>query len=164
MFWKGPLFTKKGFVDTCINLETCEFVENDKEENGIIVPLFRNCHTHLGDTAARKSLPENLSLAELVGPDGWKHKWLEENHIERSILEGLKEATYSGTGLIMDFREGGKKGLEAFKIHDYLGTSILFGRPSEDEELPGNHAGISSLADIGNAASRLSSQAREKKD
>jgi cytosine/adenosine deaminase-related metal-dependent hydrolase len=162
MFWKGPLFTKKGFVDTCIDLETCKFVENDKEEDGIIVPLFRNCHTHLGDTDARKSLPNNLSLAELVGPGGWKHKWLEENNIERSILEGLKEATYSGTGLIMDFREGGKKGLDVFEIHDYLGTSILFGRPSKDGELPGNHAGISSLADVGDLASKMSSQARER--
>ena len=85
MFWKGPLFTKKGFVDTCIDLETCEFVENDKEEDGVIVPLFRNCHTHLGDTGARKSLPDNLSLAELVGPGGWKHKWLENNDIEGDV-------------------------------------------------------------------------------
>ena len=50
MFWKGPLFTEKGFVDICINLETCEFVDSDKEEDGILVPLFRNCpvsYTHL---------------------------------------------------------------------------------------------------------------------
>ena len=163
MFWKGSLFTKKGFVDTCINLETCEFVSNEKEEDGIIVPLFRNCHTHLGDTGARKALPTNLNLTELVGPNGWKHKWLENNDIEKSILEGLKEATYSGIGLIMDFREGGKEGLEAFEIHDYLGTSILFGRPVEGEKLPGNHAGISSLADLGDLAFKLSSQARTKK-
>ena len=26
----------------------------DGEESGIIIPLFRNCHTHLGDTLARK--------------------------------------------------------------------------------------------------------------
>ena len=83
MFWKGPLFTKDGFVDTCIDLETCELVNKNKEEDGIIVPLFRNCHTHLGDTGARKSLPDNLNLTELVGPDGWKHKWLEENDIEK---------------------------------------------------------------------------------
>jgi len=163
MFWKGPVFTKKGFVDACINLETCEFVINDKEENGILVPLFRNCHTHLGDTGARKSLPTDLTLAELVGPDGWKHNWLENNNIEKSILEGLKEATSSGTGLIMDFREGGKEGLNVFEIHDYLGTSILFGRPSENEELPGRHAGISSLVDVGSLAFNLSSQARAKK-
>ena len=68
MFWKGPLFTKDGFIDTCIDLETCEFINKEKEEDGILVPLFRNCHTHLGDTGARKSLPNNLSLAELVGP------------------------------------------------------------------------------------------------
>tara|TARA_B100000953_G_C17986166_1_gene410614 strand:- start:173 stop:1150 length:978 start_codon:yes stop_codon:yes gene_type:complete len=162
MFWKGPLFTKKGFVDTCINLETCKFVDKTKEEDGILVPLFRNCHTHLGDTGARKSLPENINLVELVGPNGWKHKWLENNDIEKSILEGLKEATYSGIGLIMDFREGGKEGLEAFEKHEYLGTGILFGRPKENESLPGKHAGISSLADIGKLTSKLSSQAKAK--
>ena len=101
MFWKGPLFTKDGFVDTSIDLETCELVNKNKEEDGIIVPLFRNCHTHLGDTGARKSLPDNLSLAELVGPDGWKHKWLEENNIEKSILEGLKEATKVTCSLLL---------------------------------------------------------------
>ena len=41
MFWKGPLFTEKGFVDTCINLETCEFVDSDKEEDGTV------SYTHL---------------------------------------------------------------------------------------------------------------------
>ena len=162
MFWKGPLFTKDGFIDTCIDLETCEFTSKEKEEDGILVPLFRNCHTHLGDTGARKSLPDNLSLVELVGPDGWKHKWLEQNNIEKSILEGLKEATFSATGLIMDFREGGQKGIEAFEMHDYLGTSILLGRPSEDDNLPGKHAGISSLADVGDLALLMSSQARSR--
>ena len=162
MFWKGPLFTKKGFIDTCINLETCEFVDTDKEEDGIIVPLFRNCHSHLGDTGARKSVPTDLNLTELVGPGGWKHEWLKNNNIQKSILEGLKEATYSGIGLIMDFREGGKKGLVDFEMHDYLGTSILFGRPLGDELLPGNHAGISSLADLGDLATKLSAQARKE--
>lgn len=162
MFWKGPLFTKKGFIDTCINLETCEFVDTDKEEDGIIVPLFRNCHSHLGDTGARESVPTDLNLAELVGPGGWKHEWLKNNNIQKSILEGLKEATYSGIGLIMDFREGGKKGLHDFEMHDYLGTSILFGRPLGDELLPGNHAGISSLADFGDLATKLSIQARKE--
>ena len=40
MFWKGPLFTKDGFIDTCIDLETCEFISKEKEEDGILVPLF----------------------------------------------------------------------------------------------------------------------------
>ena len=53
MFWKGPVFTKDGFRNRTINLENCEVVEEfDEEEDGIIVPLFRNCHTHLGDTLA----------------------------------------------------------------------------------------------------------------
>ena len=44
------------------------------------------------------------------------------------------------------------KGIEAFEMHDYLGTSILLGRPSEDDNLPGKHAGISSLEDVGDLA------------
>ena len=62
----------------------------------------------------------------------------------------------------MDFREGGQKGIEAFEMHDYLGTSILLGRPSEDDNLPGKHAGISSLADVGDLALLMSSQARSR--
>ena len=140
-------------------LETCEFISKEKEEDRILFLFFATVILILGDTGARKS-PDNLSLVELVGPDGWKHKWLEENNIEKSILEGLKEATFSATGLIMDFREGGQ-GIEAFEMHDYLGTSILLGRPSEDDNLPGKHAGISSLADV-DLALLMGSQARSR--
>ena len=63
----------------------------------------------------------------------------------------------------MDFREGGKEGLDAFESHDYLGASILFGRPLGDESLPGKHAGISSLADVGSLAPKLSELARRRK-
>ena len=49
MFWKGPVFTRDGFKGSGLNLESCDIVDRvDGEENGIIVPLFRNCHTHLG--------------------------------------------------------------------------------------------------------------------
>ena len=80
MFWKGPVFTKDGFAGKGIDLETCSIADTlDGSEDGIIVPLFRNCHTHLGDTLARDEIPEGLTLAELVGPSGWKHKWLADN-------------------------------------------------------------------------------------
>ena len=152
MFWKGPVFTKTGFKGQGISLESCEIIETlDGEEDGVIVPLFRNCHTHLGDSLARKELPENLSLAELVGPSGWKHKWLAENNLKDSIIYGLKEVISSGTGLIMDFREGGEAGLHLFDDLEYPGTVILLGRPEGNELLPGKNAGISSLVDVENA-------------
>ena len=151
MFWKGPVFTRSGFRNQTINLDNCEVVEGcDGEEDGIIIPLFRNCHTHLGDTLARNLVPRNLTLAELVGPGGWKHKWLEQNDIEKSITEGMKEIISSGTGLILDFREGGKEGLTVFDNIEYPGTAILLGRPKNGEELPGKNAGISSLKDVSN--------------
>ena len=137
MFWKGPVFTRNGFRNQTIDLENCEVSDGfDGAADGVVIPLLRNCHTHLGDTLARSEIPDNLSLEQLVGPSGWKHKWLEKNNVENSIIAGMKEVISSGTGLIMDFREGGKEGVEEFEKHEYLGTSILFGRPKENESLP----------------------------
>jgi len=152
MFWKGPVFTRNGFVGKGIDLENCNIISDvDGDENGIIIPLFRNCHTHLGDTLARNEIPKGLSLSELVGPNGWKHKWLENNDQRTSAIAGLKEIINSGTGLVMDFREGGKAGLNVFDNIEYPGKLILLGRPVNDEGLPGSNAGISSLVDVNNA-------------
>ena len=161
MFWKGPVFTKNGFTGKGVDLKKCEIIDKlEGEEEGIIIPLFRNCHTHLGDTLARNIVPKNLSLSEIVGPTGWKHKWLSENNAKDSVLSGIKEVIASGTGLIMDFREGGLDGLKAFDDIEYPGTAILLGRSSKT--LPGDNAGISSLADVGIIANKLAEQARNK--
>ena len=163
MFWKGPVFTKDGFTGKGIDLKTCSIADTlDGSEDGIIIPLFRNCHTHLGDTLARDEVPEGLTLAELVGPSGWKHKWLADNDAGASIRTGMREAIATGTGLVMDFREGGKAGLDAFEDMEYPGTLILLGRPEKDEELPGDNAGISSLADVGEMAVEMGQQSRKK--
>ena len=120
MFWKGPVFTRDGFQDEGLELKSCEIIDElDGAEDGVIVPLFRNCHTHLGDTLARDAVPEGLSLSELVGPSGWKHKWLANNDVGVSIRAGMKEIIASGTGLVMDFREGGKAGLDTFDDMEY---------------------------------------------
>jgi len=163
MFWKGPVFTRGGFKGSGLNLESCDVVDNvDGEENGIIIPLFRNCHTHLGDTLAREEVPEGLSLSELVGPSGWKHQWLVGNDVRVSIRAGMKEIIASGTGLVMDFREGGKAGLDKFEEMGYPGTVILLGRPENEEKLPGENVGISSLTDVGDVSSKLVKQARDR--
>ena len=162
MFWKGPVFTRDGFRNQTIDLENCEVSDGvDGAADGVIIPLLRNCHTHLGDTLARSEIPDNLGLEDLVGPSGWKHKWLEKNHVGDSIIAGMREVISSGTGLIMDFREGGKEGLEIFDNIEYPGTSILLGRPKDNDDLPGKNAGISSLNDVPNATG-ISSKARER--
>ena len=74
----------------------------------------------------------------------------------------MKEIIASGTGLVMDFREGGKTGLDKFKEMGYPGTVILLGRPENDENLSGENVGISSLADVGDIASKLVKQARDQ--
>ncbi len=95
MYWKGPVFTRDGFVEKGVDLENCNIINSiSGEENGIIIPLFRNCHTHLGDTLARKEIPSNLSLSDLVGPNGWKHKWLEKNDLRDSAILYLHRCYY----------------------------------------------------------------------
>ena len=64
-------------------------------------------------------------------------------------------------GLVMDFREGGKVGLDKFEEMGYPGTVILLGRPENEDNLPGENVGISSLADVGDVASKLAGQARD---
>ncbi len=86
-----------------------ENVEADFE--GIICPRFVNAHTHVGDSAFKD--PRFLSLEELVGPCGLKHRLLEETSRER-LLEGMKRSLRdmlaTGTFAFADFREGGAGG------------------------------------------------------
>jgi cytosine/adenosine deaminase-related metal-dependent hydrolase len=86
-------------------------VEADFE--GIICPRFVNAHTHIGDSAFKD--PPFLSLEELVGPYGLKHRMLAQTSRER-LLEGMKRSLRdmlaTGTFAFADFREGGPEGVE----------------------------------------------------
>jgi len=115
---------------------------------GLILPTLRNCHTHLGDTLARRELPTRLPLAEAVGPGGWKQRWLATHDARASVAAGLAEAARSGTGHVLDFREGGGAGLAALEGHAFPGTVTGLGRAATGEPLPGPHLGLSSYRDL----------------
>ena len=51
--------------------------------------------------------------------------------------------------------------MKIFDNIEYTGTSILLGRPKDNDDLPGKNAGISSLNDVPNATD-ISSKARER--
>ena len=159
MLWSGPLLTANGFIDGWFDPESGEKGEGmppGPATEGVILPPFRNCHAHLGDTLARGEAPDK-SLAELVGPNGFKHRWLAGADVTASIAAGLREAADSGTALILDFREGGKPGLEQLSrgatdagwcIEQGAPQVIPFSRASGGWPLPGHNAGLPGLKDL----------------
>ncbi|OIR13011.1 MAG: hypothetical protein BEU05_00350 [Marine Group III euryarchaeote CG-Bathy2] len=159
MRWAGPLLRRGGFVDGWFDPESGEEGEGTPHDDvleGIILPPFRNCHTHLGDTLARDGVPD-MSLAELVGPGGFKHRWLAEADVPASITAGLREAASSGTALLLDFREGGEPGLAqlgqgaadaGWGVDEGAPQVVPFGRAIGGRPLPGRHAGLPGLADL----------------
>ena len=151
--WGGWVFTREGFVEGWLNPLTKElgFGQTSKStKRGVILPTFRNCHTHLGDTLARASVPDSLTLEELVGVDGWKQKWLSNQKGDQSLESGIREAEKFGTGLVIDFREGGVEGLSLLNEIDSPIQIIGLGRPElKDEEAPSENIGLSSYVDVG---------------
>lgn len=84
--------------------------------SAIICPTFVNAHTHIGDSIAKEA-GAGLTLEELVAPpDGLKHELLEEASFEESVdamTRSLRYMVRGGIGTCIDFREGGRAGIEA---------------------------------------------------
>ncbi|HIH79482.1 MAG: amidohydrolase family protein [Candidatus Poseidoniia archaeon] len=172
MLWAGPVLTANGFIDGWFdpgNGENGDGEPPGPATEGVILPPFRNCHTHLGDTLARGEVPDKL-LAELVGPDGFKQRWLADADVAASITAGLREAADSGTALILDFREGGELGLEQLSrgaadagwcVEQGAPQVIPFGRANGGWPLPSRNAGLSGLKDLASGAGhRMAIEAR----
>ncbi len=125
--YSGPFLTRDGFVQAEITvLEDTEegqtsrivdYVEGgDTGDEAIIIPALFNSHTHMGDSVVGR--PPKGSIPEIVGPGGYKHKALSEATDEELIraMKGYLERAYGyGVRYIMDFREGGLKGLTALE-------------------------------------------------
>ncbi|MDP7007342.1 MAG: amidohydrolase family protein [Candidatus Poseidoniia archaeon] len=159
MLWAGPLLTQDGFVEGWFDPNSGDEGEGPPHGDvleGLILPPFRNCHAHLGDTLARDEAPD-APLAELVCPGGFKHRWLETGGVPASIAAGLREAAASGTALLLDFREGGEAGLAqlvqgaadaGWGVEEGAPQVIPFGRAVGGRPLPDRHAGLPGLADM----------------
>ncbi|MDY6966464.1 MAG: amidohydrolase family protein, partial [Halobacteriota archaeon] len=83
---------------------------------GIIIPAFVNAHTHIGDSI-EKDVPF-MTLDELVGPGGLKHRILKEtayNDLVDSMRLAISDMISCGTALFADFRESGVMGVEALR-------------------------------------------------
>ena len=172
MRWAGPLLTQGGFVEGWFDQDSGEEREGPPHGDaleGLILPPFHNCHAHLGDTLVRAEAPE-APLAELVGPGGFKHRWLEAADVPASIATGLREAAASGTALLLDFREGGEAGLAhlaqgaaaaGWSVDEGAPQVVPFGRAVGGRPLPGRHVGLPGLADMpAGAGHRMAIEAR----
>jgi len=94
--------------------------------DAIVCPAFVNAHTHIGDSIAKEA-GEGLTLDELVAPpDGLKHRLLrqaDQGELVGAMARSLSYMERSGTGVFLEFREGGVDGVEA--INEALEESDL---------------------------------------
>ncbi|MDY6865284.1 MAG: amidohydrolase family protein [Halobacteriota archaeon] len=113
----------------------------DAVMNGIIIPAFVNAHTHIGDSVAKDPDTSSMTLDEIVGPGGLKHRILEKtpyNDLVGSMRQSLIDMITCGTLTFSDFREGGVVGAKALREAS-LGLPIetnIFGRQLPAEDLP----------------------------
>ncbi|HXY86959.1 MAG TPA: amidohydrolase family protein [Candidatus Acidoferrales bacterium] len=110
---------------------------NDCNAFGTVLPSFVNAHTHLGDSIIKDVVFD--SLDNLVKPpDGLKHRALREANsitIIKAINHSLLDAIGTGTATLVDFREGGVKGLEELMAAKKNLKNIkvfALGRPKND--------------------------------
>jgi cytosine/adenosine deaminase-related metal-dependent hydrolase len=161
----GLVYVDGGFVEGHVELteEGVRFFDDPAEgalAEGIIIPRFVNCHTHLGDAFIPR--PEGGSVAEIVGPpDGLKHRMLREISAEEHVAvlrAAVVRMVASGTAHFIDFREGGLEGARRL-LNASVGTGarpVIFGRPDgrscDGEELAAllsvaDGIGVSAMAD-----------------
>ncbi|KTG08525.1 nucleoside deaminase [Haloprofundus marisrubri] len=92
--------------------------ETSTESSSIIVPAFVNAHTHIGDSIAKEA-GGGLSLDELVAPpDGLKHRLLRQTSQSEKIAAMRRSLQYmqsGGTAACIEFREGGREGVDAIR-------------------------------------------------
>ncbi len=147
--YSGPFLTDEGFIQAQViiersgesdiwdNAKLVEYEEGgDSGTDAIMIPTPFNAHVHTGDSIV-KSTPTG-SIAEIVGPGGFKHNALKGASQEEliSAMKGyLKEVLNNGVRDIIDFREGGIEGLKTLRraadgLEDSINLKVM-ARPSQ---------------------------------
>ncbi len=189
--YSGPFLTEEGFIQAEITVDSVgdetekrdqkivDFQEGgDSGYEAIIIPTLFNSHVHTGDSIVKN--PPIGNIAELVGPGGYKHRVLEsaaEDELMHAMKNYLEELVRFGIRDMIDFREGGVKGIEmiraaADELEDALNLNI-FARPSgltydraESNEILSiaDGIGISSFRDWNKTDLTLVAEAADKSD
>ncbi len=134
---RGELITPEGEVlrgEIVVEGGLIKFEECECKPEFVFSPTFFNAHTHLGDSIAKE--PPFMDLVDLVGPGGYKHRVLEKagEEVVDGIRNSLAIAFESGTTALLDFREGGSRGLEFLLKADERKLCLPLTRPSDLEE------------------------------
>ena len=122
--YSGPFLTEDGFIQAEINVEDIsgrrkiiDFEEGgDSGEQAVVIPTLYDTHIHSADSVV-KEVPEG-TIAEIVGPGGFKHKELARASREEKI-EAMRdyflEMLNNGIRDLVEFREGGIEGLSLIR-------------------------------------------------
>lgn len=136
------------------------------DARGWIVPAPVNAHTHVADAFLRDRPGKPATVAELVGPGGWKQRNL-ANAKPADMATGVQryvgEMAALGTSRFLDFREGGLAGVRLLRsLAEQLPVQpLVFGRPTtntfDDEEAgtllaEADGIGLSALRDFKDSA------------
>ncbi len=136
----GHILTDEGFVEGSISFDKNEILDISTQRHanplakGVVLPLFVNPHTHIGDSFINADLTGTVE--EIVAPpDGLKHRLLAEatdDEVVDGMRKTLKLMTLSGVSHFIDFREGGVKGASLLynASIDYPVHPLVYGRPS----------------------------------
>lgn len=138
-YFSGTVITQDGAIEGYVCLEDGIVAEVSEGKcpkkptaEGIIIPLMINGHTHCADGGL--SVPDNVSLNDLVGPGGLKHQFLSKTPND-ILIKGIKEYSKlsldNGIETFIDFREGGVAGSRL--LRETVSKSLILGRPISKE-------------------------------
>jgi cytosine/adenosine deaminase-related metal-dependent hydrolase len=139
----GQILTENGFREGSLEFaeEIITYISEMKSKQslaeGLILPLFTNPHTHIGDSFIQEDLEGTIE--EIVAPPhGLKHARLEQASDEE-VVEGMRQSldrmNASGVSNFVDFREGGVKGVSLLlnACLDSPVNPVVYGRPKSME-------------------------------
>ncbi len=148
----GRILLKEEVVEGWVEVEAGRIVgsgegkpESKPTAKGWIVPAPVNSHTHVADAFLRSFPGKPGTVAELVGPGGWKQRHLahaDTGEVQRGIQRYVTEMAAVGTARFMDFREGGIEGVrllaaltgaEAGATNGLAVEPIIYGRPKKPD-------------------------------
>lgn len=137
----GRLLLADGAVDGWLEAEGARVLDwgegtppGRPDASGWIVPSPVNAHTHVADTCLRDVPGKPPTVAELVGPGGWKQRHLAAARTEEmaaGVHRYTEEMAAVGTSRFIDFREGGLAGVRFLRsLSDDLPLRpVILGRP-----------------------------------
>ncbi|HKM14157.1 MAG TPA: deaminase [Candidatus Methanomethylophilaceae archaeon] len=138
-YFSGTVITEDGAIEGYVCLEDGIVAEvsegkcpKEPTARGIIIPPMINGHTHCADGGLK--VPKDVSLNDLVGPDGLKHQFLRKtpNDILAKEIKGYSELSQkNGIETFIDFREGGVAGSRL--LREIVPSSLILGRPVSKE-------------------------------